>query len=405
MLSIHPNARNSRFPPSCPVYICDINENPAGIDAQGVVVEVGLVPSSKKDSFDTVFKVAVKCKNERGEIFRREEIVRPENLIYKNNCNVFLKVLNATDDDNTSPAKREAVVTGFHMLSCKNRTTKDRLRYIIQEVDGKKLVHNRVNPELVSFRNDDQAEDDVAIRSNATDPNVVTAKVTTPNYKTNSEVRKTQQIPNCINREQNEISSATYEENPSQRNHFQTQQPQRNVKHITDSFTTQNTHFGANIAREVKTEQINVQGDRSSIGEKRKHDAVETQAVNENRISSEKGSNPIESTHRVNVSNSSNKTQTHNTSRSLLSTSRIHSTVNDGSEIDIPLKSARSPRIGYEKVQRDDVSDKSNVTKGRVASRKNEYMYHFNLDTFDQNELEGENTRNTRFLYISKYFF
>ncbi len=212
----------SQYPPSCPVYICDREENPPGIDAQGVITEVLIKPSTaKRGCYETVYKVHVKSKDKNnGEYCFREEIVEADNLIYKNSCKVFYEVPHATTCDNEA-IKSKAVVLGFYILESTNkrRRRESGLRYILQEVGGRKMIHNRVHPDEVSFRHDEEElnHHEECDRNGGTIPNTV-SKCSDDQFETSSQQ---QAIPNCINLpdpkdekdEKDEISSATLASN------------------------------------------------------------------------------------------------------------------------------------------------------------------------------------------------
>jgi hypothetical protein len=107
----------SSFPPGCRVYIIyDTDEYPPSIDAQGVVDGVILrrTPGSS-NAFEECYKVTVKCKNDDGEVYGREEVVEHSKLRYKNGCSVYINV-NAQDGtlpSGQSIVTKEGIILGF----------------------------------------------------------------------------------------------------------------------------------------------------------------------------------------------------------------------------------------------------------------------------------------------------
>ena len=152
-------ASERKFPPGCEVYILyDENESPPSIDAQGYV-EGALFRRMTNNTFVECYRVHVKCRNDEGVFYPKEDVIEVSKLRFKNGTHVNFNVKDSsTASNNNDTIQKEGIILGFcdipqekikkDHIAVKNR----RFWYCVQEIHGEKKIYPQVLPEKISYR-------------------------------------------------------------------------------------------------------------------------------------------------------------------------------------------------------------------------------------------------------------
>lgn len=140
-------ANQSSFPPNCPVYI--LYDDDDGIDAQGIVHSIILRRNPTTRAYTECYKINVKCKDDNGDFYSREDIVDFSQLRYRHGCHVTLVMKN----NGEALANHGKVLGVISNASVNNKASgkPNQYWYCVQEVGKTRRTHHKVLPEQLKY--------------------------------------------------------------------------------------------------------------------------------------------------------------------------------------------------------------------------------------------------------------
>ena len=138
-------ASSNPFPPSCPVYVCDDENDPLIIKNCGVVKGISIVETGG-GGYKSLYNITFQQKSvENGEYEYREEMVEFSKLRYPHGCRVYLKEYD-----------KEAVVLGF---CYKPRSSEFGYWLNLNQTDRDEEKLEMVSPSQIRFKSEDRSQE------------------------------------------------------------------------------------------------------------------------------------------------------------------------------------------------------------------------------------------------------